>query len=342
MTAIQSVRIVGGGLAGLSLGIGLRKAGVSTEIFEAGDYPRHRVCGEFVTGLEEATIDKLGIGPAFAGAGCHRSVTWFLRGRAIGRQTLPSPARALSRFALDARLAGLFVAMGGRLVTRTRLAPQAGDCGWVDAGGRKPSGSSPWIGLKLHARNLTTADDLELHLGDGAYVGLASVEDGWINVCGLFRRRPGLRFDPDRALSAHLRASGLHQLAERLAAAQVRPGSAGAVAGLVFARRTTTEDGVHLGDGCAMIPPFTGNGMAMAFTSAALALDPLVAWARDGQTWDSTKRNIRKALGREFRLRLGGASLLHPFLLNRSLQRCLGAVSGAGLLPVNLFYRLLH
>ena len=52
MTAVQSVRIVGGGLAGLSLGIGLRRAGVSTEIFEAGDYPRHRVCGEFVTGLE--------------------------------------------------------------------------------------------------------------------------------------------------------------------------------------------------------------------------------------------------------------------------------------------------
>ena len=342
MTALQSVRIIGGGLAGLSLGIALRKVGVTTEIFEAGDYPRHRVCGEFVTGLSEATIEKLGIGPAFAMAGCHRSVTWFLHERAVGRQILPSPGRAVSRFALDARLAELFIAGGGKLITHTRLTPPVVRSGWVETGGRKPSGSSPWIGLKLHARNLTTTDGLELHLGDGAYVGLSSVEDGWINVCGLFRRRPGLRLDRDQALSTYLRASGLHPLAERLAAAEIRLGSMSAVAGLAFARRITVDDGVRLGDACAMIPPFTGNGMAMAFTSAALALDPLVAWARDEQSWDYTERCIREALRREFRLRLGGAALLHPFFLQRTFQCCLGAAAHTGLLPVALLYRLLH
>jgi flavin-dependent dehydrogenase len=342
MADLKPVRIIGGGLAGLSLGIALRKAGVATEIFEAGDYPRHKVCGEFVTGLGEATIEKLGIGPAFAGAGSHSAVTWFLRGQAVGRQILPSPARAVSRFALDARLAGLFIAEGGKLVTRTRVRPPTDECGWVDAGGRKPSGSSPWMGLKLHARNLTTADGLELHLGDGAYVGLSSVEDGWINVCGLFRRRPGLRFDPDQAMSAHLRESGLHSLAERLAAAEIRPGSIGAVAGLAFTRRIALDDGVFLGDACAMIPPFTGDGMAMAFTSAALALDPLAAWARNEQSWDTAARNIREALRREFRLRLNSAALLHSFLLNRTRQRFLGAASQTGLLPLDLLYRLLH
>jgi flavin-dependent dehydrogenase len=342
MTALQPITIVGGGLAGLSLGIALCKTGVPTHIVEAGDYPRHRVCGEFITGLDDATIDRLEIGPALAGAGCHHRVTWFWNGRAVGQNTLPAPARALSRYALDARLAQLFTAAGGRLSTHTRFTASTFAPGWVQTNGRKRIGASPWMGLKLHARGLATIDGLELHFGGGAYVGLSSVEDGWINVCGLFRRRPGLRFDRDDALPACLRASGLHELAERLAGAEVRPGSRCAVAGFAFDRRITREGGVRLGDACAMIPPFTGNGMAMAFTSAALALDPLVAWSRGDRSWGETARGIRDSLAREFKLRLTSAACLHPFFLARAWQRCLGAAARTGLLPLRPMYHLLH
>lgn len=342
MSELKTVRIVGGGLAGLSLGIALGRAGVPTEIFEAGNYPRHRVCGEFVTGLPDATIEKLGIRSAFSDAGSHRSVTWFRRDRVVGRQSLPAPARAISRFALDARLAALFVAGGGRLVADSRRSPPADCHGWVDASGRRPRRASEWVGLKLHVRNVATRDDLELHLGDGAYVGLSSVEDGWLNVCGLFRRRPGLRAERERLLEAYLRASGLPALAGRLGAAEIRPGSRCAVAGFVFARRIIGGEGVRLGDAGGMIPPFTGNGMAMAFTGSALALDPLVAWARDEQQWEATTHSIGAALRREFRVRLAGAALLHPVLLNGSLQRGLAAAAGARMLPFASLYHLLH
>lgn len=342
MKTADPVRIVGGGLAGLSLGIALRRAGVPVEIFEAADYPRHRVCGEFITGLDEATIETLGIGPALAGAGRHAGVTWYARDRAVGRQTLPVPARAVSRFALDARLAGMFVAAGGRLETRARREPPGSRTGWVDTAGRRRAASSPWLGLKVHARDLAAADTLELHLGDGAYVGLSAVEDGWTNVCGLFRRRPGLPLPRGEALPAYLRACGLPALARRLAAAPIRPGSATAVAGMAFDRRIPPGRGVQLGDACAMIPPFTGNGMAMAFTSAALALAPLVAWARRERSWPETVAGIRASLQLEFRLRLGGAALLHPFLLRPLLQDCLGAAARARILPLTPLYRLLH
>jgi 2-polyprenyl-6-methoxyphenol hydroxylase-like FAD-dependent oxidoreductase len=199
------------------------------------------------------------------------------------------------------------------------------------------------MGLKVHVRNLATIDDLELHLGDGAYVGLSSVEDGWINVCGLFRRQSGLHFDRDEALTACLRASGLHALAERLATAIIQPGSRCAVAAFAFDRSITdVENGVLLGDACAMIPPFTGHGMAMAFTSASLALEPLVAWARGEHSWEKTARDIHRVLRQEFRLRLASALLLHPFLLNSTLQSCLGGTLRAGLLPTTALYRLLH
>ena len=344
MTVVQTVRIIGGGLAGLSLGIGLRKAGVPAEVFEAGDYPRHRVCGEFVAGLSEETIEKLGIGPAFDGAGSYRSVTWFMRERSLGRQTLPAPARTISRFALDARLAELFIAGGGALHTRTRRTPPAERAGWVDTTGRRLDTSSRWIGLKVHARNLPVADDLELHLGDGAYVGLTVVEDGWVNVCGLFRRRHGLRVERDAALHAYLQTCGLHSLAGRLAAAHIRPGSRSAVAGFAFDRSVTMEEGggVRLGDACAMIPPFTGDGMAMAFTSAARALDPLVAWSRGGHPWQDAVRCIQEKLQEAFHSRLNVAALVHPFLLNRPLQRSVGMAMRSGLLPFASLYRWLH
>lgn len=343
MTNVQPVRIVGGGLAGLSLGIALSKAGVPVTIFEADDYPRHRVCGEFISGLDEATVAKLGIGSVFAGAGNLRGVTWVRRGEAIRRQTLPEPARAISRHALDARLAGLFVAGGGELKTRTRKAIPSNRIGWVDTTGRRLRGASPWLGLKLHARDLAMVDDLELHLGDDAYVGLSPVEDGWINVCGLFRRRPGLQLDRAHALPSYLRACGLAHLAERLDRVPIRPDSRKAMAGIAVDHRVPSNaDRLQLGDACAMISPFTGNGMAMALIGSALAVDHLVAWARGEQSWSHAERGIRDALRGEFRLRLGGAALLHPFLLNRSLQACLGVAARAGVLPLTRLYRLLH
>lgn len=342
MNVPRPITIVGGGLAGLSLGIALRRAGVETRIIEAGHYPRHRVCGEFITGLDNATIELLGIGAAFAGAGSPCSVTFFLRGRAIGRHALPAPARTISRFTLDARLAGLFTAANGRLSTDQRLAAPTLEPGWVQTTGRKRTDPSPWMGLKLHARNLGTSDELELHLGDGAYVGLSAVEGGWINVCGLFHRRPGLRFNRADALSSCLCASGLNELAERLEAAEIRPDSRSAVAGFGFDRCLPESEGVELGDASVMIPPFTGNGMAMAFVGAALALEPLVAWTRGGPSWRETVGTIHHSLQREFKGRLACAAGLHPFLLKPVWQSCLGAAARAGLLPVNALYGFLH
>src|SRR5579863_1202127 len=103
------IEIIGGGLSGLALGAALRRADVPVTIFEAGDYPRHRVCGEFITGLDPATVARLGIGEHLSDARPHRTVTYFLRGRPLRPYALPAPALGISRHALDSRLARAFV-----------------------------------------------------------------------------------------------------------------------------------------------------------------------------------------------------------------------------------------
>ncbi len=343
MTAsAKSVEIVGGGLAGLALGIGLRRAGVPVKVLEAGDYPRHRVCGEFIAGLPKGTAERLGIAGVFEGSLRHTGVQWYLRDRPVTRMNLPSPAIGVSRFALDERLAALFVAAGGELVTCHRVMGEITGEGCVQAAGRKRVVASTWVGLKAHVRDVALTEHLELHMGDGAYVGLARVEDGWTNVCGLFRRQGVLKGDSLEALAETLRGRGLEALAARVGKAEFRAGSNSAVAGFVFDSDVAPRGGVKLGDSCAVIPPFTGHGMAMGFIGADLALGPLIDWATGGATWEQTSVRVHTALRREFRTRLRGAAWLHPLLLGRTGQTFLGGLARARLLPMRSLYNLLH
>jgi flavin-dependent dehydrogenase len=357
----RPVEIVGGGLAGLALGLALRRHGVPTTVYEAGHYPRHRVCGEFIAGLGERTIDRLGLAPFLADAVPHREVTWFRGPQAGQRQTLPRSALGLSRYVLDARLAEAFAAAGGTLQTDTRHPDPRPAAGRVLAAGRRAA-RSPWIGLKVHlalppGNASPLARGLEVHLGRRAYVGLSAVEGGRYNLCGFFHRQAAagrssdaaslgaLPRERDRrfhfALLDHLAAAGLDELAARIAP-HLDPTSFTAVAGLQVNPAVRREAGLAIGDACAMIPPFTGNGMAMAFQSAESALGPLLAYARHETSWSHAVAAVRSALRRRFSLRLASASILHPFLLQPGAQRWLAAAARAGVLPLQPLYALLH
>ncbi len=345
MNTPRSIEIVGGGLAGLSLGLSLRRAGVPVIVHEAGTYPRHRVCGEFITGLDANTRTRLGLDPFLANAIHHHEVAWFRSGAPLLRHPLPSPALALGRHSLDIRLAEAFRAASGDLREHSRLDPHNAPPGRVFAQGRSPAADSPWIGLKCHALGLSTTAPLEVHLGAHAYVGLCAIGDNRVNVSGLFRRRPGLSLDRTRALPAYLRAARLDALADRLTAAEIDPESRCAVAGLAFGRAPASCNEparLSLGDAHALIAPFTGNGMTMAFQSAALALDPLLAWTRDEQSWPKTVSLVQGLLAARFRMRLGSSALLHPALLNPRGQAGLSAAARTGLLPVRTLYHALH
>src|SRR5689334_19937769 len=43
------VIVIGGGLAGLALAISTRKRGHEVLVIEKGSYPRHKVCGEYIS-----------------------------------------------------------------------------------------------------------------------------------------------------------------------------------------------------------------------------------------------------------------------------------------------------
>jgi menaquinone-9 beta-reductase len=95
----EHITIVGGGLAGLTLGIGLRQRGVPVAVWEAGRYPRHRVCGEFISGRGQGSLARLGLldGLRNAGAGAAVSAAFFDGQRRLAAHPLPEAALCVSR-----------------------------------------------------------------------------------------------------------------------------------------------------------------------------------------------------------------------------------------------------
>src|SRR6266550_2243239 len=121
---MNPITIVGGGLAGLALGIGLRQRNIPATVWETGHYPRHRVCGEFLSGQGLEVVDRFGLREIFNAAGSITAQTAAFNSASLEGvpRRLPSPALCLSRFAMDALLAQEFQRLGGDLKTDARYA----------------------------------------------------------------------------------------------------------------------------------------------------------------------------------------------------------------------------
>lgn len=337
---MRTVEIAGGGVAGLALGLALRREGVPVRVHEAGVYPRHRLCGEFISGAGPEDFERLGISELYHRSEVLTEVLWFKGDRLLQRRTLPVPARGISRWQLDAGMAACLTKAGGELLCENRV-PASGGEGWVIATGRPRAESSPWLAQKAHYQNLPMEAGLEMHLGRGGYTGLARVENGTVNVCSLFPASLG-RLSASATHADRLRAGGLPALAARLEAAQLVEASRCGVSGFVTGWQPHTADIFALGDHRAIIPPFTGHGVSMAMLAALEAAPFLVGWSSGRLPWSDAVKATRLALREKFRRRLRWASLLHPWLLRPGGQTALSFLVRCGLLPWPWIFRRLR
>ena len=323
MSAPKTIQIVGGGLGGLTLGIALRKKEIPVTIFEAGNYPRHRVCGEFVSGRGLEILDALGMEEKFLEAGAieARSSIFFSGDSKSPVRQLPSPALCLSRFVMDKLLADEFQRLGGELRVGARWQNDFSD-GIVRASGRKlrpVENGWRWFGLKTHARNVFPVADLEMHVFKNGYVGICKLAGDEVNICGLFRRKNSEL--PQQNGFDLLRGNPGTVLHERHARAEFDEKSFCSVAGLSLQpRRASEKSEVCIGDALTMIPPVTGNGMSLAFESAQLAVEPLAAFSRGEISWAQSREKIARACDENFSRRLRWANWLQRLMFSPLLR----------------------
>jgi menaquinone-9 beta-reductase len=328
------ITIAGGGLAGLSLGIALRERGVAVTLHEAATYPRHRVCGEFLGGVSAEVLDSLCVSFALEGAVPLTTSCWHDEEGPLREMAVEG--RGISRHRLDDLLQARFRDLGGTLVTGSRIAPGEGVV-WAAGKPRRPSG---WIGLKCHFRDLPLTHDLEMHVGRDGYVGLARIEGGRVNVCGLFRRHETSGSKGVMLFRRYLWDLGLVELSHRLDGAVPEPESLCGVAGLSFGRNGSPD--FSIGDSASVIPPFTGNGMSMALEAAHIALGPALDFARGNLSWDAAVLMNRRRASRAFAMRMRVSLLLHPLVTDSRSTKWMRRLGMTRHLPFGMLYRTLR
>ncbi len=116
---------------------------------------------------------------------------------------------------------------------------------------------------------------VELSLFDGGYAGLQPVEGGIANLCLVVSKA---RFASLGRDWRRLVATTPH-LADRLDGARALHAKPLAIAGMPYGYQAPAgETPVYrIGDQAAVIPSFTGDGMAMALRSARAAADAILA-----------------------------------------------------------------
>ena len=293
--------MVGGGLAGCAAAITARRAGAAVTMVEKSSFPRHKVCGEFLSPEARPILEALGVRLDEA-APIRRTVLNFGGRREKGFR-LPEAAWGLSRYRLDHELFQKAVAEGvvavrempGEPLPRRRIL----------ATGRQraaPKGSRQF-GFKAHFRGEAN-DAVELYFFRGGYVGVNPVEGGVTNVCGLAREdilaEYGFEIDGlvESIPALRERVSGLRREFDWL---KVGP--------LVYANRfhePVTEGEYHAGDSLSFVDPFTGSGMLGALKAGVAAGNS----AARGDSAGEYQAEVERLLAQPFRV----SSLLREFL----------------------------
>ncbi|HEV8544423.1 MAG TPA: hypothetical protein VGR78_18700 [Verrucomicrobiae bacterium] len=314
---LRPIQIAGGGLAGLTLGILLRRKEIPVEIWEAGSYPRHRVCGEFVSGRGLALLAEWGLVEHLPGCWMN-SVRLISENGATNQMALPDRAWSVSRYSLDHALATCFVEAGGQLFQNRRWTEEFRE-GVVRATGRrlkKASDGKTYNGFKVHARNLAPSTDLELHFSASGYVGVSRLPDGEANICGIFRAKGNFK-DTRSAHRDFFERVLFGRTKTEFSKAALNEKSFCGVAGISLERASATEaNECRIGDSICMIPPFTGNGMSLALESAQIAAPLLVGYARGDLEWRAVRRKISQTCHSAFRRRLWFSSILQKLAVS--------------------------
>src|ERR1035441_4625557 len=208
---MRAVHVVGGGPACVMAAFAAMREGAGVRIFEKFAFPRHNVCGEF---LSPAIL------PLLRRAGCEAgflqlrpAVLSAMRlhfGTRVIRHPLPELAYGVSRYELD-RLLLEHAASAGAQVVREHWSTAAQGVTVILAAGRRSiaPGGDRLFGFKAHFSGPVN-DNVELCFFQNCYVGISAIENRATNVYGLAPERSlrSFGFHPDRK-STRLNSSHL-------------------------------------------------------------------------------------------------------------------------------------
>jgi flavin-dependent dehydrogenase len=290
--------VVGGGPAGSCAAICAARAGMRVLLLERGQFPRHKVCGEFVSSESLALLGTL-LSTKHAmilqEAIRVERARIFLDGRIVHTDVSP-PAASIARADLDLALWESAKSLGVGAFPQTTVQRIEGTGPFqvvttagsfhtrsvIDASGRWSNLSTQnwgahekWIGLKAHFAELSPSESVDLYFFDGGYCGVEPVSmrgeeasRGRINVAAMVRADVASSL-PD-VLACHSDLLQRSRAWEPL----THPVS---TSPLIFREPSPVlGNKLLVGDAAGFIDPFVGDGISLALRSGALAVECLI------------------------------------------------------------------
>jgi flavin-dependent dehydrogenase len=341
--ATYDLIIAGGGPAGSSAAITAARSGARVLLLERGHFPRHKVCGEFVSPESlDLLAGLLGPGPSklLRGAVAIRRARLFLDGREL-ETTIEPPAASIARFDLDAALWDSAVSAGVDARQRTtvqgiadaslfRVTTSSGEFearAVLNASGRwsnlSPAGNGRqrerWVGLKAHFSRDFHGPSVDLYFFDGGYCGVQPVEmgtahfPGQVNVCAMVRAEVGSTLPEVFARHCELwkRSRCWQPLSKPVSTSP-----------LIFCEPQAERDRIlQAGDASGFVDPFVGDGISLALRSGTLAGHSLTPFFQGeislDQAVESYRWNYAQRLAPVFR---ASSKIRRMLILPRALR----------------------
>jgi flavin-dependent dehydrogenase len=300
--SVYDVVIIGGGLAGLSAAIHLRKNDFDVMLIEKNDYPKHKVCGEYISNEVLPYLDFLEINVFKLGA---KNITKFELSSSKNQlvtSDLPMGGFGLSRYTLDhalfekAKELGVFVLQDSvvdvkfsndSFKTETKSSLKVISKIVIGAYGKRSSldvkldrsfikNKSPYLAVKTHVKGKFPNDVVALHNFEGGYCGVSKVEDDCINLCYIvnfdaFKKFKDIEEFQQKVIYKNKFLKSIFEESESMFNTALTIGQ------ISFESKAPVENHILMcGDSAGMIHPLCGNGMSMAIRSSQIASEIII------------------------------------------------------------------
>ncbi|SHK04877.1 NAD(P)/FAD-dependent oxidoreductase [Pseudozobellia thermophila] len=347
------VIIVGGGLAGLTAALHLHKEGHGVLVIEKNTYPRHKVCGEYLSNEVLPYLDTLGINLPQAGAVAIDTLFFSTADGHPMETSLPLGGQGISRYALDDLLYREVLSQGIdvlsdrvvdisynytdfkvvtkeiKTITSKVVIGAYGKRGGLDKRLDRPfmAQKSSWMAVKSHYGLDSFPEHMvALHNFPGGYGGLSKTESGAVNFCYLAHYQSFQKVGNIEDYNEQVVATNPF-LKDFLSRAKPIFRQPLAIAQISFHPKAAVENHVLMcGDAAGLIHPLCGNGMAMAVHGAKMAAEATDRFLKDGgRDREGLERGYQREWHKAFRRRLWyGRNLQHLFMRPRLSSSVLG------------------
>ena len=328
---IFDVIIVGGGLAGLTSAIHLSKLNKQVLLVEKNEYPKHKVCGEYISNEVLPYLNSLGIHPIIQGAKQITKVQISTTKSKLIKGKLPLGGFGMSRFFLDDLLVKKASINGVEVIKEkvdgihfkkdtftvtTKKSKVFKSKVVIGAFGKRSildqkinrkffQKKSDYLAVKTHVKGVFPDNVVALHNFEGGYCGVSKVENNAINLCYIteYRMFKKHKTITDFQNQVVFKNEFLKKLFKETTPIFEKPLS---ISQISFQTKAPVDEHIIMcGDTAGMIHPLCGNGMGMAISSARLASIRILQFLNgEIKTREALEKYYIKDWNNEFKIRL--------------------------------------